>query len=221
MRVRVPVRFLLALLLASFAVAEPGVSDPWGELGLRRGCATKQQVRAAYLRLARELHPDKNRENAARGADKLERFKRVLQAYEEITGAARAGPPPTADSPASPSPFVPPASTARRAGSAPLQQHTTRPHARQGGPMGLVDSCDMRVFTETVALEDMEEDVDEDAFAFDCRCSGRFILPWEGVVSARAEGRAEAAVNCQLCSLWILVTLSRDQAKGTGTDGLA
>ena len=67
--------------------------------------------------------------------------------------------------------------------------------------MGLVDSCDMRVFTETVALEDMEEDVDEDAFAFDCRCSGRFILPWEGVVSARAEGRAEERTTAGLFDL--------------------
>ena len=70
---------LLALLATvTHAGAVDSVRDPWNELGLRRGHATPRQVRAAYLRLARELHPDKNRQDAALAAGREERFKRVL-----------------------------------------------------------------------------------------------------------------------------------------------
>ena len=177
--------------------------DPWRELGLRRGHATQQQVRAAYLRLAKELHPDKNREGGARGADKTERFKRVQRAYEEITSA---GAEPAAQDPYQAA-SVPSTSTARRAGSMAAQQPAgeegRRNPAKCNGGGGIIsgEAFDMRVFTDSVGLEDMEEDPDEGGFTLTCRCGGAFLLPWK---QADHPGR-RTAVNCQLCSLWIWV----------------
>jgi hypothetical protein len=210
---------VLALLLL---LPDSGVGsfDPWCELGLQRH-ATTQQVRAAYLRRARQLHPDKNREDKARGANKEERFKRVLRAYEEITAshanpqAATAPPQDTA---------ARPASGARRAGSMPSAPPTDPRDAQHAsgqrqfgcgvaGRACVSEAFDMRVFTDTVALEDMEEDANDEGLAYVCRCSGHFVLPWDQL--EHAWGRA--AVNCQLCSLWIWVVLNKNSAQDSAS----
>jgi len=60
--------------------------DPYGVLGLTRG-ASKREVRTAYLRLAREWHPDCNR---SRGA--AERFLQIKHAYEMLSTECRPSP---------------------------------------------------------------------------------------------------------------------------------
>jgi len=182
-------------------------SDAWRELGLRRGQATLQQARRAYLRLALELHPDRNREGAARGADKEERFKRVLRAYEEITACGDGPPLDEHASQGAEAPVFPgAASSMRRAGSTPTQaQHAepARVPVRLCGGLFSSTNYDMRVFTDTVALEDMVEEPDEDGFVFECRCSGLFVLPWDEAAAEHPDGLT--AVNCRLCSLWIWI----------------
>jgi hypothetical protein len=196
------VRSILLVVALAAKCATGAEGDAWHELGLRRGHATQQQVRAAYLRLAKELHPDKNREGVARGADKTERFKRVQRAYEEITSA---GAEPAAQDPHQAASV---SSTARRAGSMAAQQPAgeegRRNPAKCSGGGGIIsgEAFDMRVFTDSVGLEDMEEDPDEGGFTLTCRCGGTFLLPWKQ--AADHPGR-RAAVNCQLCSLWIWV----------------
>jgi curved DNA-binding protein CbpA len=53
-------------------------TDPYGVLGVAR-TATRGQIRAAYRRLARELHPDANADPKA-----ARRFARVSHAYETL-----------------------------------------------------------------------------------------------------------------------------------------
>lgn len=66
--------------------------DPWKELEIARG-ASRQEIRRAYLRLARSTHPDCNDDPAAH-----QRFLRVRAAYEMLTGTsgATASPEPVA-----------------------------------------------------------------------------------------------------------------------------
>lgn len=52
--------------------------DPWKELEIARG-ASPEQIRRAYLRLARKTHPDCNDDPAAH-----KRFLRVRAAYESL-----------------------------------------------------------------------------------------------------------------------------------------
>lgn len=56
------------------------VSDFHDVLGVTRD-ATSEQIRKAYRRLARELHPDMNPDPAAH-----ERFKKITRAYDVLTG---------------------------------------------------------------------------------------------------------------------------------------
>jgi len=58
--------------------------DPYSTLGLQRA-ATDEEIRRAFRRLAKELHPDVNPDNPA----SAERFKRVTAAYEVIGDPAR------------------------------------------------------------------------------------------------------------------------------------
>jgi DnaJ-class molecular chaperone len=58
--------------------------DPYSVLGLAR-TASDDDIRRAFRRLAKELHPDLNPDNAAA----VERFKRVSAAYEVIGDPAR------------------------------------------------------------------------------------------------------------------------------------
>ena len=212
---RVALLALLALLLdAGVCAVASAPSDPWTELGLQRGHATTRQVRAAYLHLARQLHPDKNRESEAKGAEKEERFKRVLQAYEEITEANGDTQPDSRSSrhaDAAAAPFAPGDRTARRAGSKPTKVTDNAPDGGRGftrdsPSAGRFSSSDfdMRVFTDTVALQDMVQE--PDGYAFECRCSGSFFLQMDAVIK-HPTGRV--AINCQLCSLWIWVMLDK------------
>jgi len=55
------------------------VRDYYGLLGVARD-ATSEQMKRAYRKLARELHPDVNPDDAAR-----QRFQEVTAAYEVLT----------------------------------------------------------------------------------------------------------------------------------------
>ena len=55
-------------------------SDPYSTLGVARG-ASEKDIKSAYRKLAKELHPDRNQENP-RAA---ERFSKVTQAYDLLS----------------------------------------------------------------------------------------------------------------------------------------
>ena len=80
------------------------MTDPYKALGLERG-ATSAQIRAAYLRLAKKHHPDKN--PGDRASEWI--FKEIQRAYEtlrsakDIQTADEEGSSPTRESRASPS----------------------------------------------------------------------------------------------------------------------
>jgi len=52
-------------------------SDPYATLGVARG-ASEKDVKSAYRKLAKELHPDRNKDNPKAA----ERFSKVTQAYD-------------------------------------------------------------------------------------------------------------------------------------------
>src|SRR3954463_1391862 len=56
------------------------MADLYEQLGVKRG-ATEAEVKKAYRKLAKELHPDKNKDNPAASA----RFSKVTQAYDILT----------------------------------------------------------------------------------------------------------------------------------------
>ncbi len=56
--------------------------DPHAILGLHGG-ATRREIRRAYLRLARQWHPDVNRAHGAH-----ERFVEIRRAYDALTRGA-------------------------------------------------------------------------------------------------------------------------------------
>ena len=51
--------------------------------------STEDEVKRAYLKLARKWHPDKNPNQTEEGANK---FKEILEAYETLTGVRKAAP---------------------------------------------------------------------------------------------------------------------------------
>ena len=51
--------------------------DPYKELGVSRG-ASAAEIKAAFRKLAKQLHPDTNPDDKA----KLERFQRVTAAFD-------------------------------------------------------------------------------------------------------------------------------------------
>lgn len=67
------------------------VSDPYRVLGLRPGCS-EAEAKAAYIRLAKQWHPD-----VSTASDAPEKFRRVADAYDSVltrikaTSAGRAG----------------------------------------------------------------------------------------------------------------------------------
>lgn len=65
--------------------------DPWGVLGLEPG-ASAEAIKAAYRRIARESHPDRN--PGDRQAE--ERFRQAAEAYRALT-ASPSGPPGTSE----------------------------------------------------------------------------------------------------------------------------
>src|SRR5947208_13884234 len=58
-------------------------TDFYQLLGVSRG-ATDEQIRSAYRKLARQLHPDVNKE-----PDAAQRFKEITEAYEILTDPQR------------------------------------------------------------------------------------------------------------------------------------
>lgn len=67
----------------------PDRPDPYRVLGLTRG-ATPDQIRAAYRRLARAVHPD-----VSKAPDAAARFAALADAYEQLTDPKRPRPLPT------------------------------------------------------------------------------------------------------------------------------
>ena len=55
-------------------------ADPYATLGVARG-ASETDIKKAYRKLAKELHPDRNRDNPKAA----ERFSQVTQAYDLLT----------------------------------------------------------------------------------------------------------------------------------------
>lgn len=55
-------------------------SDPYTTLGVARG-ASEKDIKSAYRKLAKELHPDRNKDNPMAA----ERFSRVTQAYDLLS----------------------------------------------------------------------------------------------------------------------------------------
>src|SRR6202041_4175692 len=58
-------------------------TDYYAVLGVRRDAAP-EEIKKAYRRLARELHPDVNPDPATQ-----ERFKEITQAYEVLSGTEK------------------------------------------------------------------------------------------------------------------------------------
>ena len=62
------------------------MADPYQTLGVAR-TATEAEIKKAYRKLAKELHPDRNKDNPA----KAERFGKVTQAYDLLSDADKRG----------------------------------------------------------------------------------------------------------------------------------
>ena len=56
------------------------MADPYATLGLQRG-ASEKDIKSAYRKLAKELHPDRNRDNPKAA----ERFSEVTKAYDLLS----------------------------------------------------------------------------------------------------------------------------------------
>ncbi|MFA9199715.1 MAG: DnaJ C-terminal domain-containing protein [Cypionkella sp.] len=59
-------------------------SDPYATLGVARG-ASEKDIKSAYRKLAKELHPDRNRDNPKAA----ERFSEVTRAYDLLSDAGK------------------------------------------------------------------------------------------------------------------------------------
>ena len=62
------------------------MADPYSIIGVARG-ATEAEIKKAYRKLAKELHPDTNRDNPKAA----ERFAQVTQAYDLLSDKAKRG----------------------------------------------------------------------------------------------------------------------------------
>lgn len=62
------------------------MADPYVTLGVSRS-ATEQEIKSAYRKLAKELHPDRNKDNPKAS----ERFSQVTQAYDLLSDKAKRG----------------------------------------------------------------------------------------------------------------------------------
>ncbi len=60
------------------------MSDPYSTLGVSKGADVKA-IKTAYRKLAKELHPDKNKDNP----NATERFSKVTQAYDLLSDAKK------------------------------------------------------------------------------------------------------------------------------------
>ena len=64
--------------------AAGSIADPWSRLGVSRK-ASLREIRAAYVRLVKELHPDAHAHNPAA----LDRLKEINRAYQDLKDLAR------------------------------------------------------------------------------------------------------------------------------------
>ncbi len=62
------------------------MSDPYATLGVNRS-ASEKEIKSAYRKLAKELHPDRNKDNPKAS----ERFSKVTQAYDLLSDKAKRG----------------------------------------------------------------------------------------------------------------------------------
>ncbi|MBA4164941.1 MAG: molecular chaperone DnaJ [Erythrobacter sp.] len=62
------------------------MSDPYSTLGVAR-TATEAEIKSAYRKLAKELHPDRNKDNPKAS----ERFSEVTRAYDLLSDKAKRG----------------------------------------------------------------------------------------------------------------------------------
>ena len=60
------------------------MADLYSQLGVKRD-ASEPEIKKAYRKLAKELHPDKNKDNPKAS----ERFSKVTQAYDILTDKAK------------------------------------------------------------------------------------------------------------------------------------
>ncbi|MEY3915936.1 MAG: hypothetical protein RLZZ103_1435, partial [Pseudomonadota bacterium] len=56
------------------------MADPYSILGVSKG-ADEKAIKSAYRKLAKELHPDKNKDNPKAS----ERFSEITQAYDLLS----------------------------------------------------------------------------------------------------------------------------------------
>ena len=56
------------------------MADPYATLGVQRG-ASEKDIKSAYRKLAKELHPDRNKDNPKAA----ERFSEVTKAYDLLS----------------------------------------------------------------------------------------------------------------------------------------
>ena len=76
---------LFALCLAEGVFSDGRRFEPYSVLGVHRR-ATTQEIRKAYKSLARQWHPDKNREDPAEAEEK---FIEITRAYELLSDPER------------------------------------------------------------------------------------------------------------------------------------
>src|SRR3546814_1652012 len=62
------------------------MADPYSTLGVAR-TATEAEIKSAYRKLAKELHPDRNKDNPKAS----ERFSEVTRAYDLLSDKAKRG----------------------------------------------------------------------------------------------------------------------------------
>jgi len=60
------------------------MADPYSTLGVSR-TASEKEIKSAYRKLAKELHPDRNQDNPKAA----ERFSQVTNAYDLLSDAAK------------------------------------------------------------------------------------------------------------------------------------
>ena len=76
-------RFVRILLLRNYSKPTNNRNDPFEVLGLPES-ASKQEIKDAYLKLSKSLHPDLNKSPNA-----SEEFQRVKKAFDELSNGSR------------------------------------------------------------------------------------------------------------------------------------
>ena len=76
-------RFVRILLLRNYSKPRGNRNDPFEVLGVSES-ASKQEIKDAYLKLSKSLHPDLNKSPNA-----SEEFQRVKKAFDELSNGSR------------------------------------------------------------------------------------------------------------------------------------